>query len=96
MNEKTLEFCLSLLDTHRNYIKFEKKSGKVKIINTLENQRQDAYYHGMCDTLNAVLTEAFTKCGGVIFSHWSGHTAQVEDDNAELTTKSISSVITLR
>lgn len=96
MDEKTLDFCLSLLDTQRSYIRFEKRDGKKVVVNTPENQSQEAYYNGLCDMLNAVLTEAFTKCGGVIFSHWSGHTVQVEDDNAELTTQSISSVIALQ
>ena len=96
MDEKTLDFCLSLLDTQRSYIRFEKRDGQEVTLNTPENQRQEAYYHGLRDMLNAVLSKAHTESGGVIFSHWSGHTAQVEDDNAELTTKSISSVITLR
>lgn len=56
MDNKTMEYCLHLLDEQEKYIK---KDG----------ERQEAFYKGMRLMLEVIISDLFTNGKGIVFTN---------------------------
>lgn len=63
MNDAAMNEALELLDIQYKHAKYTKMRGKIVPVNTIENQRQDAYYSGMRVMLEFILTNGYRKNG---------------------------------
>lgn len=60
------EEALRLLDVQHGYVRYAMKGGKAVPVNTMENQRQDAYYAGMKAMLEMILTNNYAGTGCIV------------------------------
>lgn len=88
MNENTIKAALEVLDTQEGYIRRKIDSkGRLQLVNTVENQRQDAYYHGMKVMLELILTEDYTKTGCIvkgIYNHRFDNSTNIPFESKEV------------
>jgi hypothetical protein len=73
MTETLKKDALQLLKIQYDYIKFERRNGKIQPIKTIANERQDAYYMGMRTMLEFLLTNGYTKEGAIIRKLYGEH-----------------------
>lgn len=68
-NKKLKNYCLSILDSQRSHVKYKTDSGISVAIDTPENKLQEAFYIGLRDMFEMVVSNAYEREAYIVFEN---------------------------